>query len=73
MGGIFSKPKAPPMSPRIDENQEAERKRIAEEKRTKQRQLQARMRARRKGGLRMLLSEEREDAYQGLGSTDTLG
>lgn len=73
MGGFFSKPKIAAPSRRVDDNQEAERKRIAEEKRTKQRQLQARMRARRKGGLRMLLSEERENASQGLGSTDSLG
>ncbi len=73
MGGIFSKPKIPPMSRQVDQNQEAERRRLADEKRTKQQALQARMRARRKGGLRMLLSEERDNSAQGLGDTDTLG
>lgn len=73
MSGFFSKPKIPAPSRRVDENQEAERRRIAEEKRKKQMALQARLKARRKGGLRMLLSEEREDAGLGLGDSDSLG
>ena len=71
MSNFFSKPKPPP---RPDTSaQDRESARLRQEKIDKQRRLQASMRARRKGGLRMLLSQEREEAGLGLGSSDTLG
>ena len=73
MSNLFSRPKPPPAPRRVTTNQDAETERLRQEKIDKQRRLQASMRARRKGGLRMLLSQEREDAGLGLGSSDTLG
>tara|TARA_B100001093_G_C26458486_1_gene855378 strand:+ start:451 stop:672 length:222 start_codon:yes stop_codon:yes gene_type:complete len=73
MGSIFSKPKMPSAPRRVTQNQDSESARLKQEKIDKQRQLQARMRARRKGGLRMLLSQDRENAGLGLGESDTLG
>ena len=71
MSNLFSRPKP---APRPNTSaQDTESARLRQEKIDKQRRLQASMRARRKGGLRMLLSQEREDAGLGLGGSDTLG
>jgi hypothetical protein len=69
MGGIFSGPKPAPPDPSIAEAQRKQEERLAkqEERAAKREASQARAlsatdRARRVGGLRMLLSEERENA-----------
>ena len=73
MAGLFSRPRMPSAPRRVTQNQDAEASRLRTEKISKQRQLQARMRIRRQGGLRMLLSEDRENAGLGIGNQDTLG
>ena len=73
MGGFFSKPKAPPPPPKVREDQADETARLRAEKAAKNRQIQARLRARRGGGMRLLLSQERENSSLGLGGNTTLG
>ena len=73
MGGFFSKPKAPAPPPRVREDQADETARLRAEKAEKNRQIQARLRARRGGGMRLLLSQERENSSLGLGGHTTLG
>jgi hypothetical protein len=76
MGGIFSKPKAPRPDPSIAAAQARQSERLdkqaadleSREKRSMM-SLQARRRARRHGGLNLLLSDEREDAELGLKTT----
>jgi hypothetical protein len=78
MGGILSAPKPPAPDPSIAEAQRKQEERLAkqEERATKleasrARSLSATDRARRVGGLRMLLSEDRENPQLGL--SDKLG
>lgn len=78
MGGVLSSPKPPAPDPSIAESQRKQEERLAkqEERAAKREASQARAlsatdRARRVGGLRMLLSEERENAQLGL--SDKLG
>ncbi|MGZ0247316.1 MAG: hypothetical protein ACKVH1_15395 [Alphaproteobacteria bacterium] len=78
MGGILSKPKAPAPDPSIAESQRKQEEILAkQEARATQREgeearkTNASRRARRTGGLRLLLNQERDDAQLGL--TDTLG
>ncbi len=71
MGGLFSKPKIPSPPKSIISNQNAESERIANEKKEKNRQIQGKLRARRTGGMRMLLAQDRENSQ--LGINDTLG
>jgi hypothetical protein len=70
MGGLFggSSPPAPDTSKQeaLQEKQEARTKRQTAEE---QRRLAAQQRARRSGGMRSLLSPEREDARRGLSTT----
>lgn len=66
MGGLFgSTPKPPDTSKQeaLQEKQEARTKRQSSEE---QRKMRAQMAARRTGGVRSLLSPEREDARRGL-------
>ena len=71
MGGIFSGPKPAPPDPSIAEAQRKQEERAAKREASQARALSATDRARRVGGLRMLLSEERENAQLGL--SDKLG
>ena len=78
MGGILSAPKPPAPDPSIAEAQRKQEERLAkqEERATKREASQARAlsapsRARRVGGIRMLVSESRENPQLGL--SDTLG
>ena len=74
MGGVFSKPKPPPRpAPIVNTAVEDENRRLKAEKAEKNKQLQAKLRARRAGGQRMLLSEERENPSLGIMGTNTLG
>jgi hypothetical protein len=78
MGGIVSKPKAPAPDPAIAEGQRKQEENLRkQEARTAQREASearatsAAQRARRTGGVRMLLSADRDAASLGL--SDTLG
>jgi len=78
MGGILSKPKTPAPDPSIAESQQKQEEVLAkQEARATQRQgeearkTNASRRARRSGGLRLLMSQDRDNAQLGL--TDTLG
>ena len=78
MGGVFSAPKAPAPDPSIAEAQKRQEdalarqeKRASEREASQARQVSSRQRARRFGGLRLLLSPERDSAQAGL--SDTLG
>lgn len=78
MGGIISRPKAPKPAPSIQAAQDAQaeilakqEKREARRKEEEMRRVQAKKRARRYGGMRLLLSPERENAQLGL--SDKLG
>ena len=65
MSGLF-KIKMPPPDPKIAEMQEKQEARLDQQEMEKRKQLSAKQRARRRGGTRMLLSTEREDARAGL-------
>lgn len=83
MGGLFSKPKMPDMTPQIKAQEQAAQKqeqilqkqeeRVAEQETEKTKQLQARRRAVSRGGRAALLSPERPNAEQGLQSTLGVG
>lgn len=66
MSGIFSTPKPPPPDPELEAAQKRQEARIEADERQQKAQLAARRRARQVGGMRMLLSEERENARTGL-------
>ena len=75
MGGIVSKPKAPPPPVQVEADVSA-RERAAERAEAKQKQeLSRRVRARATGGRRQLISQARQDAELGVpfGSSGTLG
>ena len=59
MGGIFSKPKAPKPDDSILKAQEKQEARLQQEESEQKTQIAARSRARRTGGLRLLMSPER--------------
>ena len=71
MGGLLKTPSAPAPDPEITAAQERREARLAEEERTKLKQIAARRRARQAGGQRLLLSSIREDAEKGI--QETLG
>jgi len=78
MSGIVSSPKAPKPDPSIaaaqllqEKNLAKQEARLDERERSEQSMIQSRRRARRQGGLRLLLSPDREDPMTGL--QDTLG
>jgi len=77
MGGIFSKPKAPPPPPGPDpemlRRQEQQEARLEARERQSQREIASRKRARRQRGARQLLSKERYDPYLGVPDDTTLG
>ncbi len=74
MGGVFSKPKPPPRpAPVVNTAAEDENKRLKAEKAEKNKQMQSKLRARRVGGQRMLLSEDRENPALGIMGGSTLG
>ena len=74
MGGVFSKPKPPPRpAPVVNTAVEDENKRLKAEKAEKNKQMQSKLRARRVGGQRMLLSEDRENPALGIMGGSTLG
>lgn len=66
MSGIFSTPKPPPPDPELEAAQKRQEARIEADERQQKAQIAARRRARQVGGMRMLLSEERENARTGL-------
>lgn len=67
MSGLFGggSPKAPDTS-KQEEIQEKQEARVARQEAEEQRRLAAQTRARQTGGMRSLLSPEREDARKGL-------
>ena len=74
MGGVFSRPKpAPRPAPVVNTAVEDENRRLKAEKAEKNKQMQSKLRARRAGGQRMLLSEERENPSLGIMGGSTLG
>jgi hypothetical protein len=68
MGGLFSKPKMPDTS-KQEAVMAAQEERIQQQERDKTQQLMARRRAVGRGGMAALLSPERTNAEQGLGTT----
>ena len=84
MGGIFSRPKAPDTSAadklqkenmeKQQEINEKQEKRLDQQEKDQQSRIAARLRARRTGGRRMLLSSARTNAATGIkGSSNYLG
>lgn len=82
MGGLFGKPKAPAPDPAIAESQKRQEEtlkkqeiRTAEKEKSANEKIQARKRAMRKGGQRILLSSARENPTLGIddGLKTTLG
>ena len=61
MGGLFSKPKTPAPDPAIAEAQKKQEERLAKQEAEQKRQIASRARARRTGGLRLLMSPDRQD------------
>jgi len=67
MGGLFGGgTPAPPDTSKQDEIQEKQEKRVARQEAEEQRRIAAQLASRRTGGVRSLLSPEREDARKGL-------
>lgn len=78
MGGVLSSPKPPAPDPAIAASQKKQEEILAKQEQraeaqeaSQSRRLSASARARRTGGIRMLLSPDRDDAQTGL--SDTLG
>jgi hypothetical protein len=78
MGGILSSPKPPAPDPSIAASQKKQEAILAKQEQraeaqeaSQARRLSSSARARRTGGIRMLLSPDRDDAQLGL--SDTLG
>jgi len=69
MSGLFKSkaPKAPPPDPELVAAQKRQEERLEAEEQRKIRELQSRRRARATGGMRMLLSMDRETPQTGLG------
>jgi len=66
MGGLFGSSAPAPDTSKQEELQEKQEARTKRQESEEQRKLQAQMAARRTGGMRSLLSPEREDARRGL-------
>jgi len=66
MGGLFGGSAPAPDTSKQEELQEKQEARTKRQESEEQRKLQAQMAARRTGGMRSLLSPEREDARRGL-------
>jgi len=66
MGGLFGRSAPAPDTSKQEELQEKQEARTKRQESEEQRKLQAQMAARRTGGMRSLLSPEREDARRGL-------
>ncbi len=66
MGGLFGGSAPAPDTSKQEEMQEKQEARTKRQESEEQRKLQAQMAARRTGGMRSLLSPEREDARRGL-------
>jgi len=64
MGGIFSKPKPPAPDPKIIEAQDRAEARATAQERTEMTRAAATQRARRSGGVRMLMSPYRQEGPQ---------
>ncbi len=56
MGGIFSKPKTPKPDPSIAEAQKKQEARLTQQETAEKMKISSRARARRSGGLRLLMS-----------------
>lgn len=69
MGSLFSTPKAPAPDPELKKAQERQEARLEEQEAQKMRAISARQRARRTGGMRMLLSTERDVPQTGVKKT----
>ena len=65
MGGIFSKPKAPTPDPSIAEAQKKQQERLDRQETEQKQKIASRSRARRSGGLRLLMSPQRTDDQTG--------
>ncbi len=65
MASVFSRPKAPTPDPSIKEAQDKQEERLASQEREQKEQIAARKRVRRTGGLRLLMSPEREGGATG--------
>lgn len=72
MGALFKTPKAPDTS-KQEAIQEKQEERLKQKEADEQRKIAARLKARRTGGYRSLLSPDRQDAMRGLGTTLTGG
>lgn len=57
MGGIFSKPKAPKPDPSLQRSLDMQEQRLKTQEAEQRQQISARKRARRSGGLRLLMSQ----------------
>jgi hypothetical protein len=66
MGGLFGGSPPAPDTSKQEELQEKQEERTKRQEAEQQRKLRAQQAARRTGGMRSLLSPEREDARQGL-------
>ena len=66
MSALFKTPKMPGPDPEIAKAQARQEERLEAEERQKMRALSARTRARRRGGMRQLLSPERETPQVGI-------
>ena len=75
MGGVFSKPKIPEPPKQVETDISAREKAADKAEADKKQQLARRIRARRTGGRRQLLSSARADSELGVpfGSTGSLG
>lgn len=69
MGGLFSTPSAPAPDPELKAAQKRQEERLEAQEAQKMRQISARQRARRTGGMRMLLSTDRPVAETGVKKT----
>ena len=71
MGGLFSMKSAtpPPPDPKIQEAQDRQEARLDAQEEQKMRQIEARRRARRTGGQRLLLSSDRDTPQTGVQKT----
>ena len=68
MGGLFGGSAPAPDTSKQEELQEKQEARTKRQEAEEQRRLRAQMQARRTGGMRSLLSPDREDARSGLGT-----
>ena len=74
MGSLFGgSPRMPQPDPEIKEAQDRQAAQLEADEIAKRKALAARQRASRRGGMRMLLSTEREDAQTGIDGQETLG